>query len=211
MRRWAGIISGSSGITQLPAAALSRSVAWEGDAAADVRDGYLIESAESDPALIVRNFRASVSPAAYRLAGYLSAAPLTLPVMRLVQESMMPDTGPAELAEFFLSGLLRRLVGGGPAADVDSAPYVLAAGVREVLQSTLTRGEALAVLDQAGSYLARGRHGGRPFPVLLRGQPAGTDIQAAAEQFPATFGRIPARCWTASVARARPPPFMRPR
>ena len=102
----------------------------------------------------------------------------------------MPETGSAELAEVFLSGLLRRSADSDPAADAENALYVFAAGVRNVLQSTLTRGEALSVLDKVGSYLVRGRPGGRPFPVLLRGQPTYSDIQAAAEQFPATFGRI---------------------
>ena len=137
---------------------------------------------------MVRDFRESVSSAVYQLAGYLSAAPLTLPVMRLVQESMMPETGSAELVEVFLSGLLRRSAD-DPAADAENALYVFAAGVRNVLQSTLTRGEALSVLDQVGSYMVKRRPGGRPFSVVLQGQPAYSDIQAAAEQFP-TFGRI---------------------
>jgi hypothetical protein len=190
MRRWAEIISGTSGIIRMPAAALSPSRAGDDEATRNVQHGDGVVDEEPDPARLVRNFRASVSPAAYQLAGYLSAAPLTLPVMRLVQESMMPGTGPAELAEVFLSGLLRRSVDSDPAADAESASYVFAAGVRDVLQSTLTRGEALTVLEQVGSYLVRGRQGGRPFPVLLRGQPVGSDIEATAEQFPAAFGRI---------------------
>jgi len=190
MRRWAGIISGTSGITLLPAAALSTRVAVEDETAWNVRPDHGAVDAEPDPAQLVRDLRASVSPAAYELAGYLSAAPLTLPVMRLVQESMMPETGPAELAEVFLSGLLRKPADSDPAADGESTSYVFAAGVRAVLQSTLTRGEALTVLDQVGSYLVRERQGGRPFPVLLQGQPGGRDIQTAAEQFPAVFGRI---------------------
>jgi hypothetical protein len=110
--------------------------------------------------------------------------------MRVVQESMMPETGPAELAEVFLSGLLLKSADTGPLADPESTSYVFAAGVRDVLQSTLTKGEALSVLDQVGGYLLRGRRGGRPFPVLLQGQSADSDVLAAAEQFPTSFGRI---------------------
>jgi len=190
MRRWTGIISGTSGIARLPAVALTDGSAAEDEADANVRLEHGEDAGELDPARIVRNFRASVSPTAYQLAGYLSAAPLTLPVMRLVQESMMPEAGPAELAEVFLSGLLRKAANSAPAADAESASYVFAAGVRDVLQSTLTRDEAVSVLDQVGGHLVRGRGGGRPFPVLLRGEQLGSDIPAAAEQFPTTFGRI---------------------
>jgi hypothetical protein len=186
MRRWARVISGTSGRTPLPAAILPRDPAAVGQPG-DVQDGH---GDTTDPGQLVRDFRAAASPAAYQLAGYLSAAPLTLPVMRLVQESMMPATGPAELAEVFLSGLVLRATDSAPLADPQAASYVFAAGVRDVLQSMLTRGEALSVLDQVGGYLVRGRRGGRPFPVLLQGRPDSADIQAAADQFPATFGRI---------------------
>ena len=191
MRRWAG----SSPVPRPPCGCLRPTyperVRAEDAAAGNVRHGNEAEAGEHDPAQLVRNFRASVSPAAYQLAGYLSAAPLTLPVMRLVQESMMPETGSAELAEVFLSGLLRKTADGDPAVDAESTSYVFAAGVRDVLQSTLTRGEAVTVLDQVGNYLVRSRQGGRRFPVLLQGQPAGGDVMVAAEQFPA-FGQISA-------------------
>ncbi len=190
MRRWSGIISGRAGITRMPAAVLSCNSSEVDEAGGNAHHSHVIAGEESDPARMVRDFRASVSPAAYQLAGYLSAAPLTLPVMRLVQESMMPGSGPAELAEVFLSGLLRRPVNSDPSPGAENASYVFAAGVRAILQSMLTRGEALAVLDQVGSHLVKGRRGGRPFPVLLRGQASDSGIHAASERFPATFGRI---------------------
>ena len=95
MRRWAGIVSGTSGLTSLPATALSRESALGEEPSGSAQGGNGEGLGEADPARLVREFRASVSPAAYQLAGYLSAAPLTLRVMRLVQESMMPETGPA--------------------------------------------------------------------------------------------------------------------
>jgi len=57
---------------------------------------------------VVRRFRAGVSPTAFKLACYLSAAWLNLPVMRLVQRVMLPESDTSHLAEVFLSGLLRR-------------------------------------------------------------------------------------------------------
>jgi hypothetical protein len=190
MSRWAGIISGTSGLTPLPAAALPRKGGGGEEQHGVVRNNDGGSSVRPDPVRLVREFRAAVSPAAYQLAGYLSAAPLTLPVMRLVQESMMPETGPAELAEVFLSGLLLKTADTDPRADPEGTSYVFAAGVRDALQTTLTRAEALGVLDRVGGYLISGRRGGRPFPVLLRDQPHGGDIAAAAERFPDSFGRI---------------------
>src|SRR5262249_12243933 len=110
-------------------------------------------------------------------------------VMRLVQESMMPETGPAELAEVFLSGLLLKSANTDPLGDPQSTSYVFAAGVRDVLQSALTKGEALSVLDQVGGYLLV-RQGSRAARVHLDDNRADGYILAAAEQFPESFGRI---------------------
>jgi len=191
--RWAGIISGTAGATSLAAATLPREPVADGEAVGNAPAGDADGAGPADPVRLVKDFRASVSPAAYRLAGYLSAVPLTLPVMRLVQESMMTETGPAELAEVFLSGLLRRSGQSDPAADAGSASYVFAEGVRDVLHGTLTRDEALRILDTVGAYLVRGRGAGRRFSVVLDSVPGEDDILAAADQYPEAFGRISGR------------------
>jgi hypothetical protein len=51
-------------------------------------------------------FQATGSPLAQQLAGYLAAAPLSRPVMRLVQRVMLPESRQVHLVEVFLSGLL---------------------------------------------------------------------------------------------------------
>ncbi|MEU7865922.1 FxSxx-COOH system tetratricopeptide repeat protein [Dactylosporangium sp. NPDC049140] len=90
----------------------------------------------------VRAFRASASPAAYRLAGLLAAAPLTMPVMRLVQAARMPGSRPEHLAEVFLGGLL---------AERDG--YDFRPGVREALLPSLHAAEALAVVRLVAGHL----------------------------------------------------------
>ncbi len=57
---------------------------------------------------VFEQFRAFASPTAYQLACYLAAAPLHLPIMRLVQRVMLPQSEQVHLAEVFLSGLLKR-------------------------------------------------------------------------------------------------------
>lgn len=93
-------------------------------------------------------FRAEASATAFELAGYLAAAPLTLPVMRLVQRAMLPASGPMHLAEVFLSGLLVAV--DGPHAeslDPETVLYDFGPGIRDQLLDTLTRRESMQVLD----------------------------------------------------------------
>ncbi|MEV7241803.1 SAV_2336 N-terminal domain-related protein [Streptomyces sp. NPDC093248] len=64
--------------------------------------------AEADTARTVLRFRDTSSAEAYRLAAHLAAvAPVSVPVMRLVQRAIGPDTTTGHLAEVFLSGLMR--------------------------------------------------------------------------------------------------------
>ncbi|MGC1305824.1 MAG: formylglycine-generating enzyme family protein [Phormidesmis sp.] len=59
----------------------------------------------------IQRFLQMSSPQARRLVMLLAAAPvITLPVMRLIRDSMMPDErSPLPVAEVFLSGLLQRI------------------------------------------------------------------------------------------------------
>jgi hypothetical protein len=85
---------------------------------------------------------------AVELAGYLAAAPLTLPIMRLVQHAMMPHSGPEHLAEVFLSGLLVRTdEAAGGTSDLDEVRYEFRQGIREQLLGGITRRESLRVLE----------------------------------------------------------------
>ncbi|MFD7112569.1 SAV_2336 N-terminal domain-related protein, partial [Streptomyces microflavus] len=61
------------------------------------------------PALdILDDFLSSATPLARRLAAHLACAPpITIPLMRLVQQSAVPGAALSHLAEVFLSGLLR--------------------------------------------------------------------------------------------------------
>ncbi|MGW8632282.1 SAV_2336 N-terminal domain-related protein [Streptomyces sp. NPDC055793] len=124
---------------------------------------------------LVRAFRATASPGALRLAVYLAAAPLTLPVMQLVQRAMLPDTGPMELAEVLLGGLLRRLPG------PDEQPCFSYPGrVQDLLLSTLDQDTAGLVLKHCSDYVERrfGK-GTRNFAALAAVRLAGRDAGAA--------------------------------
>ncbi|MEU9039562.1 hypothetical protein AB0D45_32295, partial [Streptomyces sp. NPDC048352] len=123
------------------------------------------------PHELVRRFRSSAAPGAVQLAVYLSAAPLTLPVMRLVQRTMLPDSEPSDLAEVLLGGLLRR------SGETPGQWYEFVPGVQEVLLGPLGRDEAALVLKHCSEYVrAHFGRGVRNFPALavaqLTGEPA---------------------------------------
>ncbi|MFG2228849.1 SAV_2336 N-terminal domain-related protein [Streptomyces sp. NPDC048723] len=137
------------------------------------------------PRELVARFRSSAAPRAVQLAVYLSAAPLTLPVMRLVQRTMLPDSEPSDLAEVLLSGLLRRS-GPGPGHWYEFVP-----GVQDVLLGPLGRDEAALVLKHCSEYvLAHFGRGVRNFPALAVSQLTGTP-PAVADPGPEEDERVP--------------------
>lgn len=61
-----------------------------------------------DAAEIVKRFRMTTSPLGRELAGLLAASPvINLPVVRLIQESLLPKSNQVQVAEVFLGGFLR--------------------------------------------------------------------------------------------------------
>ncbi|WP_326816205.1 SAV_2336 family protein [Streptomyces sp. NBC_01762] len=125
--------------------------------AADVEEGGAISHGmpPSGRAIGFEEFLAQAQPRVFRLAAFLSAAPLNLAVMRLVQSAMLPESPSSDLAEIAFSGLLRKLPGGS-GGDALQQAYEFAPGVRERLLSTLRRDEADQVIDAVSTYVERG-------------------------------------------------------
>ncbi|MER5768492.1 SAV_2336 N-terminal domain-related protein [Streptomyces sp. NPDC001985] len=134
------------------------------------------DGAPLTPAERVRLFRRTASPAAAQLAVHLSAVPLTLPVMQLVQRAMLTRSGPDVLAEVLLSGLLRRedTAPGDPGDDPGPA-YAFLDGVREELLGRLGAGSAAQVLKHCSEYV-ESRYGrtARNFPAIAAAFLAGS-------------------------------------
>ncbi|GAA1575751.1 hypothetical protein GCM10009827_117040 [Dactylosporangium maewongense] len=111
--------------------------------------------APPDPVEQAFTLRTSLAPDTYRLAGLLAAAaPLTIPVMRHVQQQLLPQTGPAEIAELYLSTIFEPTAQVGPTTLYDLKP-----GLRPVLQSTLRYYEIADVVTTVSSYLAEHHSG----------------------------------------------------
>ncbi|MGD0603484.1 MAG: FxSxx-COOH system tetratricopeptide repeat protein [Streptosporangiaceae bacterium] len=117
----------------------------------------------------VTQFRVHASGEAFQLAGFLAFAPLTPPVMRLVQQAVLPAAETTHLAEVLLGGLLVRahppegLSGGEDAAVL----YEFQPGVRELLRSTVPRSTGLSVLRQVSRFVLERMGSPVDFPALL--------------------------------------------
>ena len=121
-------------------------------------------------------FRAQASLEALTLAERLSAAPLRLPVMRLVQQATLPRSQPSVLAEIFLSGLLERPPEVRPAADPEDIDFDFVPGVRDLLLEGLPRHEQLAVLGEVSRFIAQRLGSPNDFPAFLAGENDNSEI-----------------------------------
>ncbi|MEU1345978.1 SAV_2336 N-terminal domain-related protein [Streptomyces sp. NPDC005795] len=179
---WARLLSGTG------AARIAGAVGWvraDQPAAAAQRSGGALSSLQ-----LVSRFRSVASPDAGQLAVHLAAAPLYLPVMQLVQRTMLPHSGPSELAEVLLSGLLTRADGGGGRGQW----YAFEPGVQDALLGPLGRDEALLVLKHCSQYIEqRFGKGGPNFPALAFAQLGDGTMsdarRAEAEVWPGTRAR----------------------
>ncbi|GAA4674297.1 SAV_2336 N-terminal domain-related protein [Streptomyces chumphonensis] len=187
---WARLLSGTGDVAVRGAAAWLRP-----DHPPTAAPGPHRQAARS-PEEVLRAFTATASPGARRLAAHLAAAPTTLPVMQLVQRALLPGTGPMELAEVLLGGLLWQVPGPveGPAHGIGAGPhYRFARGVREMLLESLGQDAAANVLHHCSQLVARhfGR-GARNFPAWavarLTSGPAGGAAGGAAGQARALAG-----------------------
>lgn len=74
------------------------------------QDDFPIELANEEESLSaeqrLQSFRQQASPLARKLAEYFACIPLTLPVMRMIQHVMLPESNQTHLAEFFLGGII---------------------------------------------------------------------------------------------------------
>ncbi len=134
------------------------------------RVGSVVAPTSLDPEAIdgrLQRFYARSSPLARRLAGYLAAAPLTLPVMRLVQQVMLPRSGQTQLAEVFVSGLLKKH--SSDDAEGELRYYDFHDGVRERLLDLIDASEAVdvLVLQQVTEFVAQHTGGALDFRALL--------------------------------------------
>jgi nucleoside phosphorylase len=138
----------------------------------------------------IQRFYATASPLAQRLAGYLSAAPLTLPVMRLVQQVMLRESSQVHLAEVFLGGLLKRV------SSQESHPYLMEydfhEGVREFLLEMVLATEAEEVWEKVSNFLEERIGQSLDFQAVLA-EPKGLPERVVVDVKSRPFARVAAK------------------
>ncbi|MFE8604032.1 SAV_2336 N-terminal domain-related protein [Archangium violaceum] len=106
-----------------------------------------------DPLEQVQRFEAMASPLAQRLVQLFAAVPLSLPVMRLVWRTRLPEASQVHLAEVFLSGLLEEAGPPGGTTDPELVRYDFRPGVREVLLASVPPAESIDTLQSVSRYV----------------------------------------------------------
>ena len=178
LRGWARLVGVSQGATLDCAVTLApASPAPESSAPAP-------EPADATAEDRVRHFVEQASPEAQRLASCLAATPLSLPVMRHVQQAMLPGSGPSQLAEVLLGGLVTTRGVPGDLEESRRWRYEFAPGVRDLLLSGLGRADARRVLMTVSRELnARFGRGADEFAGVVPLPGAQPAISAASRPF----------------------------
>ncbi|NJM70428.1 MAG: SUMF1/EgtB/PvdO family nonheme iron enzyme [Scytonema sp. RU_4_4] len=104
----------------------------------------------------VYRFRMTASPMARKLAGLLAAAPvMNLPVVRLIQETMLSKSRQVHVAEVFLGGLLKPLTPIETDTNPDIVQYdFMDDQIRSILLEDSPVRDSADVLDAVSKYVA---------------------------------------------------------
>ena len=153
----------------------------------------------------VQRFRAMVSRQAYDLAVFLSAVPLTLPVIGLVQRELLPETRQVHLAEVFVGGIIERVTPQDVACDPEQIEFDFADGVRDILQDSLRRSEAVDVLVAISKYVERHFGQALDFAALIADPEGGVALPEAIRP----FARIGMQTYQRFLGHVRLPPAPR--
>ncbi len=174
---WAEVVAGLGGASAIGTLMPINSATDEAEAVKqanedleDLKESESVDLASSvnlTPSLRVKRFRSIASPTARELAGYLAAAPLSLPVMRIVQQAMMPQSYQAHLAEVFLSGLLKQITPDSVAAHRQDIQYDFYDDVRDLLLNTISMHDAVQVLSHVSDFVESRMGQGLSFRALL--------------------------------------------
>jgi formylglycine-generating enzyme required for sulfatase activity len=112
--------------------------------------------ASQDVSQRVQRFRATTSPLGRKLAGLLAAAPfINLPVVRLIQQTLLPQSRSPQVAEVFLGGLLQPKSEISSDTNPDAVEYeFIAVDCRDILLEDSPVNDSIDVLNAVSRYVA---------------------------------------------------------
>jgi formylglycine-generating enzyme required for sulfatase activity len=97
---------------------------------------------------LMQRFWLTASPLAQQLARLMSAAPVSMPVVYVIQQALLPQSFQVHVAEVFMSGLIRA------DRDVNPPTYDFVDGVRDSLGRATPISETVDVLVAVSRYFA---------------------------------------------------------
>ncbi|MEM9447308.1 MAG: formylglycine-generating enzyme family protein [Cyanobacteria bacterium P01_E01_bin.6] len=131
---------------------------WFDDGWQDLQP-HQVSSAESlSSEQLVKRFTSTASALAKRLAGLMALVPVNLPIIYLLQETMLRESTPLHLAEIFMSGLIER---DDEATEVDGSnrhrkpSYDFVPDVRSPLIDSVPNPLKEEVLDRVSQYIGK--------------------------------------------------------
>ncbi|HEY1187711.1 MAG TPA: COR domain-containing protein, partial [Gemmata sp.] len=150
--------------------------------------------APADPGAALVTFLQSASAPAVELAVALSGTPvITLPVIRLLAETLSAAAGTTTQAEVWLGGLLEVVPETARDADPDRMCYTFRGDTGERLERVLTPEKAQDIQDRVTAYFEREGGWGRKALRTLRAMIEEPATSSGGEHLGKTFARIAAR------------------
>jgi hypothetical protein len=151
MKTWAQLVAGKGGI-QSPGFVFDPESLTAGEEQSRT-EGLFVGAGSG--AERVRRFQVTASPMARQLAMILAAAPtISLPIVRILQNQLLPRSQQVHVAEVFLGGLLKPLVAVDPQSNPDLVPYEFMDGARDVLLDSVPTTEVVNVMQEVSQFVA---------------------------------------------------------
>ncbi|RAG83774.1 tetratricopeptide repeat protein [Streptacidiphilus pinicola] len=166
---WAALVAGEPGLRLVLPGVMAGALAL-GSPAPGMRAPRTTRPQDAQAA--VRRFASLASPPARRLAAQLAASAFQFDVIMSLQQRLSPRTGPSQLAEIFMGGLIDWNREDTPGPD-------FALGVREALLATTSRSEVAEVVSTLAELPAAGESGAKLRAALI--DPEGTPLPEAGQ------------------------------
>ena len=115
----------------------------------------------------VQNFCRTASITAQRLATYMAAVPVSIPIVHLIQKTLLPESQQVHIAEVFMGGILETIPL-SPQSPPQPPQYRFVQGVREALIAAVPISKTIRVLDTVSAYISdRLGKGVKSFQALI--------------------------------------------
>jgi formylglycine-generating enzyme required for sulfatase activity len=119
----------------------------------------------------VQQFCATASITAQKLAGLMAAVPVSLPVVHLIQKTLLPQSRQVHVAEVFMGGLLDA-VPPPPDRPNQATQYCFPEPIREKLLDAVPTPQTTEVIDTVSAYISeRLGLGTKSFAALIAESP----------------------------------------